>query len=226
MLLGELRKEVCRLNLELPKQGLVTWTSGNVSVRDPKSGYVVIKPSGVMFEDLEPKHHVILDLDGNIIEGEGKPSVDAPTHLYIYRHRPDVNGVVHTHSRYATAFAAVNMSIPVYLTAMADEFGCPIPCGPYAKIGSEEIGETVVKYIGTSPAILLKNHGVFTIGKDGKAALKAAVMTEDVARTVHHALQLGKPDELPPEEVERAHRRYTDKYGQQGPVLKKVDKST
>ena len=224
--LPELRAEVCRLNCELPRHGLVTWTSGNVSVRDAKTGLVVIKPSGVKFEDLTPADQVIVDLDGNIVEGTRNPSVDAPTHLYIYRKRPDVNGIVHTHSNYATAFAALGKEIPVYLTAMADEFGGPIPCGPYAMIGGEAIGEAVVNHIGKSPSILLKNHGVFAIGKNGEAALKAAVMTEDVARTVHHALQLGQPDIIPPAEVERAYRRYTDKYGQTGKVAAKVDKST
>jgi L-ribulose-5-phosphate 4-epimerase len=225
-LLAGLKAEVCRLNLELPRQGLVTWTSGNVSVRDPKTGLVVIKPSGVKFEDLKPEDQVVIDLDGKIVQGKKAPSVDAPTHLYIYQHRPDVMGVVHTHSQYATAFAALNRPIPVYLTAMADEFGCAIPCAPYAKIGGEGIGEMVVKHIGNSPGILLKNHGVFTVGKSGEAALKAAVMIEDIARTVHHALVLGKPDEIPADEVERLHRRYTEKYGQKGRSLKEVDKAT
>ena len=224
--LKALKAEVCRLNLELPRQGLVTWTSGNVSVRDPKTGFVVIKPSGVKFEDLKPEDQVVLSLDGKVIEGRRAPSVDSPTHLYIYRHRADVNGVVHTHSPYATAFAAVGMPIPIVLTAMADEFGGPVPCGPYAKIGGEEIGETIVKHIGSSPGILLKNHGVFTIGKTGEAALKAAVMVEDVARTVHHALLLGTPDVIPADEVARAHKRYAERYGQHGGAVKEVDKST
>ena len=223
--LNELKKEVCRLNCELPRQGLVTWTSGNVSVRDPKSGLVVIKPSGVKFEDLKPSDMVVIDLEGNFIEGTRKPSVDSPTHLYIYNKRKDVNGVVHTHSQFATAFAAVGQSIPCYLTAMADEFGGGIPCAPYARIGGEEIGEFIVKYIGASPAILMKNHGVFTIGSTGEDAVKAAIMTEDVARTVHHALTIGKPDQIPAAEVARAHKRYVEKYGQQGPKAGKVDKS-
>jgi L-ribulose-5-phosphate 4-epimerase len=224
--LRALKEEVCRLNRELPRQGLVTWTSGNVSARDPKTGYVVIKPSGVKFEDLRPADQVVVDLDGNIIEGKRSPSVDAPSHLYVYRRRPDVNGVVHTHSRYATAFAAIGRPIPVYLTAIADEFGGAVPCAPYAKIGGEQIGEFILKYIGSSPAILMKNHGVFAVGPTGEAALKAAVMVEDVARTVHAALQLGDPDEIPEDEVQRAHRRYVDKYGQKGPVGGKVDNST
>lgn len=223
--LSAIKAEVCRLNCELPRQGLVTWTSGNVSVRDPKSGLVVIKPSGVKFEDLKPSDMVVIDLDGNFIEGTRKPSVDSPTHLYIYKMRSDVNGVVHTHSQYATAFAAVGQSIPCYLTAMADEFGGGIPCAPYARIGGEEIGEFAVKYIGSSPAILMKNHGVFTIGATGEEAVKAAIMTEDVARTVHHALTIGKPDQIPADEVARAHKRYVEKYGQKGPKSGKVDKS-
>ena len=221
-----LKEDVCRLNCELPRQGLVTWTSGNVSARDPKSGLVVIKPSGVKFEDLSPRDMVVIDLDGNVVEGSRKPSVDAPAHLYVYRERKDVNGVVHTHSQFATAFAALGQGIPCYLTAMADEFGGPIPCAPYARIGGEEIGEFVVKYIGSSPAILMKNHGVFTVGATAEEAVKAAIMTEDVARTVHHALTLGQPDVIPPDEVERAHRRYVEKYGQKGPRTSKVDKST
>ena len=223
--LSAIKAEVCRLNCELPRQGLVTWTSGNVSVRDPKSGLVVIKPSGVKFEDLKPSDMVVIDLDGNFIEGTRKPSVDSPTHLYIYKMRKDVNGVVHTHSQFATAFAAVGQSIPCYLTAMADEFGGEIPCAPYARIGGEEIGEFAVKHIGSSPAILMKNHGVFTIGATGEDAVKAAIMTEDVARTVHHALTIGKPDRIPADEVARAHKRYVEKYGQKGPKSGKVDKS-
>jgi L-ribulose-5-phosphate 4-epimerase len=202
-------------NLMLPKAGLVTWTSGNVSGRDPQTGLVIIKPSGVRYEELQPEDLAVVDLDGRQIEGRYKPSVDTATHLYVYRQRPDVMGVVHTHSTFATAFAALGKPIPVYLTAIADEFGGPIPAGAYAPIGEEEIGKEIVRSIGDSVAILLKNHGVFTIGKSVMAAVKAAVMTEDVARTVFYALQLGQPDVIPPEEVERAYRRYTTKYGQQ-----------
>jgi len=157
---------------------------------------------------------VVVDLDGKIVEGVLSPSSDTASHLYIYRRRPDVGGVVHTHSAYATAFAALGRPIPVYLTAMADEFGGPIPCGGFALIGGEEIGKVVVESIGSSVACLLKNHGVFTIGKDASAAVKAAVMTEDVARTVWLALQLGQPEEIAPENVEKLHYRYTHVYGQ------------
>ncbi len=213
-MLEALRQELWQLHLELPKNGLVTWTSGNISARDPETGYVVIKPSGVRYEHLRPEHMVILDLDGQRIEGDLKPSSDTASHLYIYRHRPDVHGIVHTHSPYATAFAALGRPIPVYLTAIADEFGGPIPCGGFALIGGEEIGRVVVESIGDSPAVLLKNHGVFTVGPSAEAAVKAAVMVEDVARTVWLALQLGQPDEIPPEDVAKLHRRYTAEYGQ------------
>ena len=213
-MLEQLKEQLWKLHLELPKNNLVTWTSGNVSARDPESGLVVIKPSGITFEDLRPEDHVVVTLEGEIVEGTLKPSSDTASHLYIYRHRPDVNGVVHTHSSYATAFAALGRSIPVYLTAMADEFGGPIPCGGFALIGGEEIGQQVVEHIGKSPAVLLKNHGVFTVGPNARAAVKAAVMTEDVARSTWLALQLGQPDEIPPEAVAKLHHRYTHEYGQ------------
>lgn len=204
-MLEKLKERVYKMNMMLPKNNLVTMTSGNVSGRDVETGYVVIKPSGIPYEEMQPEDMVVVDLNGNIIEGKWKPSVDTATHLYIYRHRSDVNGIVHTHSPYATSFAALGKPIPVYLTAIADEFGGPIPVGPYAKIGGEEIGEAVIKYIGRSPAILMKNHGVFTIGKTPEEAVKAAVMLEDVAKTVHLALLLGEPEEIPEEEVKRAH---------------------
>ncbi len=214
MVLEKLRQDVWRLHLELPKNGLVTWTGGNVSGRDEASGLVVIKPSGIRYEDLRPEHLVVVDLEGRIVEGELKPSSDTASHVYVYRQRPDVRGVVHTHSPYATAFAALGRSIPVYLTAQADEFGGPIPCGPFALIGSEAIGQAIVESIGTSSAVLLKNHGVFTVGPSAEAAVKAAVMVEDIARTVWLALSIGQPEEIPAEDVAKLHRRYTHAYGQ------------
>ena len=213
-MLEALKEQVWRLHLELPRQGLVTWTGGNVSARDPETGLVVIKPSGVRYEELRPEDHVVLTLDGEVVDGVLNPSSDTASHLYIYRQRPDVNGVVHTHSAYATAFAALGRPIPVYLTAIADEFGGPIPCAGFALIGGEEIGRQVVEHIGASPAVLLKNHGVFTVGPSAAAAVKAAVMVEDVARTVWLALQLGQPDEIPPDAVAALHHRYTYVYGQ------------
>lgn len=213
-MLDSLRQQLYQLHLELPKNNLVTWTSGNISARDPESGYVVIKPSGVRYEELRPADMVIVDLEGDIIEGGLSPSSDTASHLYIYRQRADVFGITHTHSPYATAFAALGRPIPVYLTAHADEFGGPIPCGGFALIGGQEIGQVVVDAIGTSPAVLLKNHGVFTIGKSALAALKAAVMVEDVARTTWLALQLGTPEEISPGNVAKLHERYTNVYGQ------------
>ena len=214
MQLEALREELVRLHAELPANNLVAWTGGNVSARDPDSGLVAIKPSGVRYPDLTASSMVVLDLDGEIVEGDLKPSSDAASHLYIYRHRPDVTGVVHTHSRFATAFAAVGRSIPVYLTAQADEFGGEIPCAGFAFIGDDSIGQLVVEGIGSSPAILLQNHGVFTVGPTPEAAVKAAVMVEDIAATVWAALQIGTPDILEADAVERLHRRYTTAYGQ------------
>jgi len=213
-MLEKLRREVCRWNQELPRNGLVAWTSGNVSARDPKTGLIVIKPSGVVYEALTPENMVIVDLEGKRIEGKLNPSVDTPTHLYIYKQRPDAGGIVHTHSNFATAFAAVGKPIPAILTAICDEFGGEIPVGKFAPIGGEEIGREVVRAIGASPAILMQNHGVFTLGKDAGAAVKAAVMVEDIARTVFYAMQLGRPIAIPKAMVAQLHKRYTDKYGQ------------
>ena len=213
-MLEKLKEELVQLHLELPKHNLVVWTGGNVSARDEESGLVVIKPSGIRYEELRPEHMVVVDLDGKIIEGNLKPSSDTASHLYIYEHCADVSGVVHTHSAYATAFAAVNKPIPVVLTAIADEFGGPIPCGGFALIGDEAIGKVVVESIGKSPAVLLKNHGVFAIGRDAKSAVKAAVMAEDNARTVWLAMQIGTPDEIPQADVEKLHQRYMNVYGQ------------
>lgn len=217
-MLEELKEGICRLNKELLKWGLVVWTSGNVSGIDRDRGLVAIKPSGVMFDELTADKIALVDLDGKQVEGPLAPSVDAPSHLVVYRKMPHVGGVVHTHSTYATAFAAANRPIPPVLTAIADEFGGPVPVGTYCQIGAEAIGEEIVRSIGSSPAILMKNHGVFTVGPTPEAALKAAVMVEDVARTVYLAerLDTGGLEEIPPEEVARGHKRYVEKYGQKG----------
>ena len=214
MMLEELRHEICELHQELPRNHLVVWSGGNISGRDPESGFVVIKPSGVLYPDLLPDKMVVLDLDGKVLDGILKPSSDTATHLYIYGHRPDVNGIVHTHSPFATAFAAVGKSIPPILTAICDEFGGEIPLGGFAPIGDEAIGREVIRSIGSSPAILMRNHGVFTVGRTVKEAVKAAVMVEDVARTVYYAMQLGEPITIPSEMIELLHKRYLDEYGQ------------
>jgi L-ribulose-5-phosphate 4-epimerase len=217
-MLDSLRNEVYRLHLELPRNQLVTWTSGNLSGRDPETGLVVIKPSGVLYPDLTPELMVVVDIEGSVVEGTLKPSSDTFAHLYIYKHQPEVFGVVHTHSPFATAFAAVGRPIPAVLTAICDEFGGPIPCGGYAKVGGDDIGREIIKTIQengpATRAILMKNHGVFTIGRTPEEALKAAIMVEDTARTVYYALQIGVPDEIPAEEVARAHQRYLNEYGQ------------
>jgi L-ribulose-5-phosphate 4-epimerase len=198
----------------LRTNNLTTWTSGNISARDPETGLVVIKPSGILYPDLTPEVMVVVDLDGHIHEGNLKPSSDTLTHLYIYRVREDINGVVHTHSPYATAFAAVGKPIPVVLTAMCDEFGGPIPVGGFAPIGDEAIGKEVIRAIGKSKAILMKNHGVFSIGESVNEAVKAAVMVEDIAKTVYFALQLGEPVTIPDSVVAQLHKRYVEEYGQ------------
>lgn len=213
MKLKQLREAVCNANTALPRHNLVAWTSGNVSARDAETGLIVIKPSGVLFEDLTPENMVIVDVDCNVVEGDLGPSSDTASHAHIYRHRPDVMAIVHTHSNYATAFAAVGQSIPVYLTAIADEFGTAIPCAPYARIGGRDIGKAVLDHIGSSPAVLMKQHGVFTVGGSVSAALKAAVMVEDVAKTVWLAMQVGECEPLPGEEIAANYERYQTRYG-------------
>lgn len=216
MLLPALREEVCRLHAELPKNNLVAWTSGNVSARDPETNLVVIKPSGIKFPDLTPENMVVVDINGKIVEGDYKASSDTASHCYIYRQRSDVFGVVHTHSRYASAFAVVGRGIPCLTTAMGDEFGGPIPCGGFALIGGEEIGALVVETLkdSKSPSCLLQNHGVFAIGKNAESAVKAAVMTEDNAAIVWLANQLGTPLTISDEDIAKLHYRYTNVYGQ------------
>jgi L-ribulose-5-phosphate 4-epimerase len=212
-MLGELKQAVCEGNLELPHHGLVTWTGGNLSARDPGTGLVVIKPSGVLYDQMTPDDMVVVGLDGRRVEGEHGPSSDTGSHLTVYRHRLDVMSIVHTHSTYATAFAASGQEIPCCLTAIADEFGGPVPCGGYASIGGTEIGDEIVQRIGSSPAILMKQHGVFTIGSTIEKAIKAAVMVEDVAKTVAVAMQIGVISSLPEAEIAANYDRYQNRYG-------------
>jgi L-ribulose-5-phosphate 4-epimerase len=216
MMLAELREEVCALHAELPRYGLVAWTSGNLSARVPGEDLMVIKPSGLLYDDLTPDSMVVCDLHGERVDGDLVPSSDAATHGYVYRHLPEVGGVAHTHSTYATAWAARGEPIPCVLTAMADEFGGPIPVGPFALIGDEEIGRGIVATLADSrsTAVLMRSHGVFTVGPGPRDAIKAAVMCEDVARTVHIARALGEVTSIPGEEVEALHDRYQNVYGQ------------
>jgi len=211
-----LRRTVCDLHAELVRYGLVAWTAGNVSGRVPGTDRFVIKPSGIGYEELSPEAIVVCDLDGALVDGDLAPSSDTAAHAYVYRHRPDVGGVVHTHSTYATAWAARGEPIPCVLTAMADEFGGEIPVGPFALIGDDSIGRGIVATLDEhrSPAVLMQNHGVFTVGPDARAAVKAAVMCEDVARTVHIARQLGEPLPIDAADVDRLYERYQNVYGQ------------
>jgi L-ribulose-5-phosphate 4-epimerase len=211
-----LRREVCALHAELPRHGLVAWTSGNLSARVPGEDLMVIKASGVAYEELTPEAIVVCALDGALVDGELSPSSDAATHAFVYRHRPDVGGVAHTHSPYATAWAARGEPIPCVLTAIADEFGGEIPIGPFALIGDEEIGRGIVETLAEhrSPAVLMRSHGVFTLGAGPRDAIKAAVMCEDAARTVHLARELGDPIPLTREDIDALHDRYQRAYGQ------------
>jgi L-ribulose-5-phosphate 4-epimerase len=214
--LTALRREVCHVNRMLPAAGLVTMHSGNASGLDRPSGRLVIKPSGVDYDRLTPEDLVEVDLEtGEVIASRLRPSVDLPHHLFLYRHLSAVAGIVHTHSNHATAFAAVGTPIPLCLTAIADEFGAEIPCCPYVDNEGDHIGQAILKHRNLAPAILLANHGVFAWGPSASAALKAAVMTEDVAKTVFLAMQIGKPTTIPPAEADKWHQRYQHRYGQE-----------
>jgi L-ribulose-5-phosphate 4-epimerase len=212
-MLEKLRQEVLECNLDLPKYGLVVMTSGNVSGRDPETDLVVIKPSGVHFDRLKPKDLVIMDLDNRVVEGDLNPSVDTLSHLYVYRHRPDVFGVCHTHSTYASVFAALGRTIPPCLTATA-MLGGEIPIGGFVPVGEEAIGEEIVKKIGDKKAILMQNHGVFTIGKDATYATKMAIEVENIAKITFFASLLGNPIVLTDDQVDLFAHIYRDVYGQ------------
>lgn len=199
----------------LPKAGLVTMHSGNASGYSPDDDILFIKPSGMDYESITPENLVAVKVSSGEVQGRGvRPSVDLPHHLFLYRNLPEVRGVIHTHSNYATAFAAVQKPIPLVLTAIADEFGDQIPCAPYIDNEGEHIGEAILRYKNRAPAILMGNHGVFSWGTSPKSALKAAVMTEDVAKTVWLAMQIGQPKEIPAEEAEKWFDRYHNRYGQ------------
>ncbi len=211
-----IRAEVARLHAELPRYQLVVWTAGNVSARVPGHDLLVIKPSGVGYDELTPEAMVVTDLDGQLVDGDRSPSSDTAAHAYVYKHMPQVGGVVHTHSTYATAWAARGEAIPCVLTMMGDEFGGEIPIGPFALIGDDSIGRGIVETLREhrSPAVLMRNHGPFTIGPTAKAAVKAAVMCEEVARTVHISRQLGEPLAIAQSDIDSLYARYQNVYGQ------------
>ncbi|MFD7021095.1 L-ribulose-5-phosphate 4-epimerase [Promicromonospora sukumoe] len=221
---ARVRAVVSDLHAELPRWDLVVWTAGNVSQRVPNTDVpdgsadlFVIKPSGVSYDDLTPADMVVCELDGTLVDGTRAPSSDTAAHAYVYTHMPEVGGVVHTHSTYATAWAARGEEVPCVLTMMADEFGGPVPVGPFAIIGDDSIGRGIVETLSghRSPAVLMQNHGPFTIGKDARAAVKAAVMVEEVARTVHVARQLGDPLPIEQQHIDALYDRYQNVYGQQ-----------
>jgi L-ribulose-5-phosphate 4-epimerase len=218
--IARVRADIARLHGELTANGLVVWTGGNVSGRVPGADLFVIKPSGVDYAELAPENMILCDLHGRVIPetpgSDRSPSSDTAAHAYVYRHMPDVGGVVHTHSTYATAWAARGEEIPCVITAMADEFGGPVPVGRFAIIGDDTIGQGIVEALTghRSRAVLMQNHGPFTIGKDARDAVKAAVMVEDVARTVQIARQGGELLPIPQAAIDSLFNRYQNVYGQ------------
>jgi len=215
--LAALRQAVAQANWDLPKSGLVTMHSGNASGYSPEDDLLYIKPSGMDYDQITPDNVVPVRVStGEVLASGVRASVDLPHHLFLYKNIPGIKGVIHTHSNHATAFAAVGKPVPLCLTAIADEFGAEIPCAPYVDNEGEHIGEAILKYRNRAPAILMGNHGVFAWGESPRAALKAAVMTEDVAKTVWLAMQIGEPKPIPPEEAEKWYDRYHNRYGQAG----------
>jgi L-ribulose-5-phosphate 4-epimerase len=214
--IATIRAEVARLHAELPRYQLVVWTAGNVSARVPGHDLLVIKPSGVGYDELTSEAMVVTDFEAKLVDGGRSPSSDTAAHAYVYKHMPEVGGVVHTHSTYATAWAARGEAIPCVLTMMGDEFGGEIPIGPFALIGDDSIGRGIVDTLRghRSPAVLMRNHGPFTIGATAEAAVKAAVMCEEVARTVHISRQLGEPLQIPQSDIDSLYARYQNVYGQ------------
>ncbi|HBX79638.1 MAG TPA: L-ribulose-5-phosphate 4-epimerase [Propionibacteriaceae bacterium] len=214
--IAALRRTVSDLHGELTRNGLVVWTAGNVSARVPGHDLMVIKPSGLSYDELTPESMVVCDLEGTVVDGDRAPSSDTAAAAYVYRHMPEVGGVVHTHSTYACAWAARAEPIPCVLTMMADEFGGDIPVGPFALIGDDSIGRGIVETLrgSNSRAVLMAGHGPFTIGKDARDAVKAAVMLEDVARSVHISRQLGEPRRIAQSDVDSLFDRYQNVYGQ------------
>jgi len=215
--IAQLRRQVAELHAELPRNDLVVWTAGNVSARVPGADLLVIKPSGLSYDEITPETMVVTDLEGKLVEGDLQPSSDTAAHAYVYQHMPHVGGVVHTHSTYATAWSTRAEPIPCVLTMMADEFGGEVPVGPFALIGDDSIGRGIVETLTghRSPAVLMRSHGPFTIGKDARAAVKAAVMCEDVARTVYIAHQLGTPEPIAQRDIDALYDRYQNVYGQE-----------
>ncbi len=214
--IDSLRDQLVVLHAELPKNNLVVWTAGNVSARVPDRDLLVIKPSGVGYDDLNAEAMVVTDLEGNLVQGSRSPSSDTAAHAYVYRHMPEVGGVVHTHSTYACAWSAVGIPVPCVLTMMADEFGGEIPIGPFALIGDDSIGRGIVDTLqhSRSRAVIMKNHGPFTIGKNATDAVKAAVMCEEVCRAVFLARQLGDPEPIAQQDIDSLFARYQNVYGQ------------
>jgi L-ribulose-5-phosphate 4-epimerase len=214
MLHPELREEVCLMNKELPKQGLVVWTGGNVSGIDRQASHIVIKPSGVRFDDLTPENMVVVDMQGQIVEGDLKPSVDLGVHSYIYQKRMDIGGICHTHAPYSTSFSLLGQGIPMALTPIAHLLGRDVPCTEYVKPAHLETAQGILKTVGDGMAVLVNRHGPFTFGKTPTEAVKIATYLEEAARTIHYAMQRGQVTNLSKEEIERSFQWYHKEYGQ------------
>jgi len=214
MLLEEQRKKVIKTALKAQNMGLILLTFGNFSLRDPRTGYVCITPSGMDYQDIQPQDIVVIDTSGKIIEGARKPSVETPLHCHIYQKRPDVFGICHTHSTFATAWASCEESMPVIVAELAALVGGSVDTAPYRPIGSVELAEVTAKVLADKAAVFMGNHGLVAVGANLDQAFNNAVIVEESAKITFYAKKLGKMKVISESECEAINRWAGEKYGQ------------
>jgi len=214
LLLQRLREKVIETALKVVDAGLVVSTWGNISARDRESGLIAITPSGMDYKKLRPEDIVILDVDGKVIDGKRKPSTETPMHTLFYRKRSEINGIVHTHSWFATTLSTLNKEIPVVLAELGACVGGSVRVAKYVRGGTEEFGRAALDAIGDRAAVLQQNHGVLAIGKTLDDAFAATAVVEDAAKVYWSGLLAGQPFVLPDEEVKELHESFIKSYGQ------------
>ena len=224
MLLPELRADVARYAKKMYTSQLVQATQGNLSARDVESGLICITPSGADYELLTAEDIVVVDEEGNVVEGKWRPSVETPLHTLVLRSRRDINCVMHTHSPYATAFGVVYQPVPMILAESALCLGGEVPIAPYRMSGTPEFAEQVLKTLGNGPAVIWGNHGAMVVGVNLPLTFSIAHALEDSAKVYAIAKQLGAPVALPPEEVEKLHDFWQKNYGQKALEISPTEK--
>ena len=214
--LESLRQEVIDIACRAQREKLMPLTLGNFSLRDRETGHILITPSGMEYGSLVPSDIVVVDLKEKIIDGQRKPSVETPLHCEIYRRRPDVGGIVHTHSTFATAWACCGIGIPPVVAEVANRIGGEVPCAPYRQMGSRDLAAVTGETLGIGQAVLLANHGMLAVGKDLTAAFVNAVIVEDGAKIAYYAKEIGQLQLIPADECRQLQQFADEKYGQTG----------